>query len=307
MSQTAYRLIRRRTLWSFLVAAALMATACGGGDSTPSATAPSTSSPTASPVATGTPTGTTEVILATTTSTVDSGLLDTLLPEFEKQTGYTVKPLSLGSGQALETGARGEADVLLVHSPKAEEEFMAAGNGINRTLVMHNDFVIVGPADDPAGIKGTTDAAAAMKKIAAASATFVSRGDDSGTNALEKKLWEAAAIDPEGQGWYLKTGQGMAATLMVANEKDGYTISDRGTYLSQKANLALAVLVEGDKALLNVYHVIMVNPAKHPDVNQAGAQAFLDFLVAPATQEMIAKFGVDKYGQALFIPDAGKE
>ena len=300
MSSSAYR----RPLWLLVLVAAMLGVVCGDGDltPTPSATVPSTARP-----PTGTPAGTTEVILATTTSTVDSGLLDILLPEFEKQTGYTVKPLSLGSGQALETGARGEADVLLVHSPKAEEGFMAAGDGVNRTLVMHNDFIIVGPAEDPAGIKDMTDAPEAMKKIAAAGATFVSRGDDSGTNALEKKLWEAAAIDPEGQGWYLKTGQGMAATLLVANEKDGYTISDRGTYLSQKANLALVALVEGDEALFNVYHVIMVNPAKHPDVNEAGAKAFLDFLVAPATQEMIGKFGVEEYGQALFVPDAGKE
>jgi tungstate transport system substrate-binding protein len=202
-------------------------------------------------------------------------------------------------------GQKGEADVLLVHAPDSEKQFMSDGYGVNRQLVMHNDFILIGPPSDPAKIKGTKTADA-LKAIAAAKALFVSRGDNSGTDQLDKKLWKGLGIDTKGQSWYQETGQGMGATLGVAAEKKGYTISDRATYLAQKSKLGLDVLVEGDQALLNVYHVIQVNPAKFPKVNAEGAKAFADFMVAKDTQDAIGKFGVDKYGQALFFADAGK-
>jgi tungstate transport system substrate-binding protein len=247
-----------------------------------------------------------KLILSTTTSTVDTGLLDALLPVFEKQTGYAVTPLSLGSGQALETAARGEADVLLVHSPDAELAFMAAGSGIDRKLVMHNDFVIVGSSKDAAGLSGDAQAVDAFQRIATAKAPFVSRGDNSGTNAEELKLWTLAGIVPKGQSWYVESGTGMGQTLSIANEKSGYTLSDRGTYLAQQKNLQLSVLVQGDPTLLNIYHVIRTNPAKSDKLNVAAAKAFEEFMVASATQKLIADYGKDKFGQALFFPDAGK-
>jgi tungstate transport system substrate-binding protein len=247
------------------------------------------------------------VILATTTSTQDSGLLDVLLPIFEKQTGYFVKTIAVGSGQAMAMGQKGEADVLLVHSPAAEEKFIADSFGINRKLVMHNDYIIVGPADDPAKIKGMKSTPESFRKIASAAGLFLSRGDNSGTNAKEKEVWKAAGINPEGQKWYQQTGLGMGQTLNVANEKDGYTLADRGTYLSLKKNLKLDILMEGDAILLNIYHVIEVNPTKWPKVNVAGAKAFSDFMVAKATQDVIKTYGVEKFGAALFFPDAGKK
>jgi tungstate transport system substrate-binding protein len=247
-----------------------------------------------------------DLILATTTSTQDSGLLDTLIPMFQTKTGYVVKTVAVGSGAAMTMGERGEADVLLVHSPDAEVTFVANGFGINRKLLMHNDFIIVGPAADPVGIKGMASATEALKKIAAAKAVFLSRGDNSGTNALEIKLWKAAAIDTKGQSWYQSTGQGMGATLTVTAEKNGYTITDRATQLATAATTKLAILVEGDKSLLNIYHVIEVNPAKWPKVNAAGAKAFSDFMIDPATQKVIGEFGVAKYGKPLFFSDAGK-
>lgn len=247
-----------------------------------------------------------DLILATTTSTQDSGLLDTLIPLFEKQTGYKVKTIAVGSGQAMTMGERGEADVLLVHAPDSEKKFMDAAHGASRKLVMHNDFIIIGPAADPAKIKGENMATAALKKIADAKSIFVSRGDNSGTDQLEKKLWTTASIDTKGQSWYQSTGQGMGATLNVAAEKDGYTISDRATYLANAKNSKLQILVEGDSSLLNIYHVITVNPNKSDKINSAGAISFSDFMVAKDTQDVISKFGIDKYGQALFFADAGK-
>ncbi|MRR57776.1 MAG: tungsten ABC transporter substrate-binding protein [Deltaproteobacteria bacterium] len=247
------------------------------------------------------------LILATTTSTQDSGLLDELLPVFEKSTGYFVKTISVGSGQAMKMGEKGEADVLLVHSPDAEKKFVAEGYGVNRRLVMHNDFIVLGPASDPAKIKGVKTTKDAMKKIADAGALFLSRGDNSGTHALEKKLWKGAGLNPEGQKWYQQTGLGMGQTLSVAAEKNGYTIADRGTYLSLRKNLGLDILLEGDASLLNIYHVIEVNPAKWPKVNAAGAKAFADFMVSKKAQAIIKTFGVKKFGGALFFPDAGKK
>ena len=250
--------------------------------------------------------GSDELILATTTSTQDSGLLDVLIPQFEKEHSYKVKTLAKGSGEALRLASEGEADVVLAHSPKAEEDFMAAGNGESRLVVMHNDFIIVGPADDPAGVRGLTSAADALKKIASAEAVFLSRGDESGTHTKEKSLWTAAGLEPGGS-WYQETGQGMGETLDVASQKQGYTLSDRGTYLAQKANLDLNLLVEGDKALFNQYHVMVVDPKKHSNVNAEGARAFASFITSPEVQATIGQFGVKEHGQALFIPDAGQE
>jgi tungstate transport system substrate-binding protein len=247
------------------------------------------------------------IILATTTSTQDSGLLDELLPVFQKDTGYFVKTISVGSGQAMKMGEKGEADVLLVHSPDAEKKFVQDSYGVNRRLVMHNDFIVLGPAADPAKISTEKMTKQAMAKIAAANALFLSRGDNSGTHALEKKLWKAAGLNPEGQKWYQQTGLGMGQTLSVAAEKNGYTISDRATYLALQKNLGLKILMEGDASLLNIYHVIEVNPAKWPKVNVAGAKAFANFMVSKKAQAIIKTYGVKKYGAPLFFPDAGKD
>ena len=246
------------------------------------------------------------LILATTTSTQDTGLLDVLVPEFEKQTGYVVKTVSVGTGAALAMGEKGEADVLLVHSPAAEMALVEKGFATNRMLVMHNDFLIIGPANDPAGIKGLKSSAEALKKIKDTNNMFISRGDKSGTHTMELNLWKAAGITPAVSANYQEAGQGMGATLTIANQKNAYTLTDRGTYLAQKKNIALVPVVEGEKALLNIYHVMTVNPEKWPKVNFDGAKAFADFMVAPATQEIIKTYGVDKYAEPLFFPDAGK-
>ena len=292
-----------------LMTLVLVAAACSSAASpSPQASVPAASVAPASAApasAAATPDVNRTLILATTTSTQDSGLLDVLVPAFELSTGYVVKTVAVGSGQAMAMGKECNADVLLVHSPAAEVEFMDAGSGIDRRLVMHNDFVIVGPAADPAGIKGTPKAADALAKIAAAEATFVSRADKSGTNAKELALWKAANITPKG-AWYLESGQGMGPTLQIASEKGGYTLTDRATYLAMKDKLNLDILVEGEAGLLNVYHVISVNPAKCPGVNTAGATAFADYLVSADGQALIGEFGTEKFGQPLFVPDAGK-
>jgi tungstate transport system substrate-binding protein len=245
------------------------------------------------------------LILATTTSTQDSGLLDALLPAFTDDTGWQVKPLAVGSGQAIELGRRGEADVLLVHSPKAEEEFVAEGTAGDRRLVMHNDFVLVGPSADPAGI-GDLSPEEAMRKIADSKAGFASRGDESGTHAREQQLWEAARTTPSGS-WYRSTGQGMGETLRVASETSAYTLTDRATYLSQKENLTLEMLNEGDLALLNIYHVIEMTTDAGDRVQPDGAKAFADWMVGEKAQGMIEEFGAEEFGQSLFVPDAGKD
>jgi len=247
------------------------------------------------------------IILSTTTSTQDSGLLDVLIPIFEKKTGYFVKTIAVGSGQAMAMGQKGEADVLLVHSPAAEKKFVAEGYGVNRRLVMHNDYIVVGPAEDPAKIKGMKATTEVFKKIASAGGLFLSRGDNSGTHAKETSIWKAAGINPEKQKWYQQTGLGMGQTLNVTSEKKGYTLADRGTYLALKKNLSLDILAEGDAILLNIYHVIEVNPAKWPKVNAAGARAFADFMVSKEVQDIVKTFGVDKFGSPLFFPDAGKK
>jgi tungstate transport system substrate-binding protein len=246
------------------------------------------------------------VILSTTTSTQDSGLLDMLVPLFEKESGYSVKTISVGTGQAVVLGAKGDADVVLVHAPSLEKKYAADGKLLNRRLVMYNDFVIIGPKNDPARIGSTKGATAAFQAIAGAKANFVSRGDNSGTHTLEKELWKTAGVEPKGS-WYIEAGQGMGATLGIANERNAYTITDRGTYLAFGKRVSLPVLLEGDHALLNIYSVLEVNPANGQRVNSAGGKAFADFLVGPRAQKVIRDFGVEKFGQPLFVPVAGKK
>lgn len=244
------------------------------------------------------------VILSTTTSTQDSGLLDVLVPLFERQTGYSVKTIAIGTGQALALAGRGEADVVLAHAPALEKKYIADGKMLNRRLVMYNDFVIIGPAEDPAKIKRMTKAADAMKAIASTGSRFVSRGDNSGTHNLEKELWKLAGVEPQ-TGWYIESGQGMGATLGIADDRKAYTLTDRGTYLAFQKRVRLPILLEGDRPLLNLYSVMEVNPANGPKVNTAGGKAFADFMVSADVQRVIKTFGVDKYGQPLFVPVAG--
>lgn len=244
------------------------------------------------------------VILSTTTSTQDSGLLDVLVPLFERQTGYSVKTIAVGTGQALALAGRGEADVVLAHAPALEKKYIADGKMLNRRLVMYNDFVIIGSAEDPAKIKGMTKAADAMKAIASTGSRFVSRGDNSGTHNLEKELWKLAGVEPQ-TGWYIESGQGMGATLGIADDRKAYTLTDRGTYLAFQKRVRLPILLEGDRPLLNLYSVMEVNPANGPKVNTAGGKTFADFMVSADVQRVIKTFGVDKYGQPLFVPVAG--
>jgi tungstate transport system substrate-binding protein len=283
-----------------VIAGAILLASCasGRGDAVPSSSATvAAASPSPSPARP-------DLLLATTTSTQDSGLLDVLIPDFEKKTGYKVKTSAVGTGAALAIGARGDADVVLVHAPSLEQDFMTQGNGDRRLFVMHNDFIVVGPPSDPAQLKGKP-VLDALKALAAARATFISRGDNSGTDVLEKALWKQAGITPA-KPWYVEAATGMGQTLQIASEKNAYTITDRATYLSQKAHLQLDIVNGGDPPLLNYYHVITVNPTKFPKVNNAGANAFADYLVHPDTQKIIAAFGLDKFGQQLFFPDAGK-
>jgi tungstate transport system substrate-binding protein len=242
--------------------------------------------------------------LATTTSTQSSGLLDVLVPRFRAVTGIEVKVVAVGTGQALELGRRGDADVLLVHDPDAEQRFMDEGFGTDRREVMHNDFVLIGPPADPAGVKGQTSAAEAFARIARRGSPFVSRGDESGTHQKEKAVWRQAGVEPRGD-WYLSAGGGMGQVLRLASEKRSYTLSDRGTFLALRQGLDLPVLVEGDPLLVNPYHVISVNPAKHPHVHRGEAQEFADFLLSPGGKDLIGDFGRDRFGQPLFFLGAG--
>lgn len=241
------------------------------------------------------------IILATTTSLQDAGLLDLLIPLFERQSGYRVKAVAVGSGQAIAMGRRGEADLLLAHAPKDEQDFMAKGFGSRRRAVMQNDFVLVGPPRDPAQTRGQP-ISEALKRISRTQTLFLSRGDYSGTHSRERELWRLAALSPEGKRWYQETGLGMGQTLSIASEKRGYTLTDRGSWLALRKNLTLELLVQGDADLINSYHVIEVSPAVNPRINAAGARALADFLVSPATQALIGRFGVSDYGQALFVP-----
>jgi tungstate transport system substrate-binding protein len=277
--------MKRRTLWTFLALTLALVAGCKP-----------TPGPNLAPEVQ-------TVILATTTSTYDSGLLDYLLPDFEAQYNAKVEVIAVGTGQAIKTTEQGDADVVLVHARAREDKFVAEGYGVNRQDVMYNDFVIVGPKDDPAGIEGMTDAAAALAKIAEAQAAFASRGDESGTHSKEKAIWEKAGIEPGGD-WYLSLGQGMGATLTFANEKGSYTLTDRGTYLSRQEGLELPILVEGDPILFNPYGVIAVNPDKHSHVKYELAMKLIEWLTSVDTQEKIGEFGKDRFGMPLFTPDS---
>ncbi|MBO0958966.1 substrate-binding domain-containing protein [Neobacillus sp. MM2021_6] len=279
----------------FIVLFALMLlvlSACGNSDSKDAA-AKETKKPAPKPAPT-------EMILATTTSTQDSGLLDVLLPMFEKEYNVKVKPIAVGTGQALEMGTKGEADVLLVHAPAAEKAVVDAGDAINYKRVMYNDFILVGPKENPAGVSGD-DIKGAFKKLADTKSIFVSRGDDSGTHKKELGIWTAAAVQPAGD-WYVSTGQGMGQTLQVAAEKKGYVLTDRATWLAQEKNLdTLKIAVEGGNDLMNIYHVMQVNPEKHDKVNSKDAEKFVNFMVDAKTQDVIENFGKKEYGQSLFF------
>jgi tungstate transport system substrate-binding protein len=283
----------RRGAWLVLaVLGMLAAAACGGAAAGPAAT------PAAGDA--GRPGG--SLILATTTSTQDSGLLDVLVPLFEAETGTRVKVIAVGSGAALEMGRRGDADAVLSHAPEAEAPLAASGDLVEGRRVMHNDFVIAGPPSDPAGVRGAGSIGEAMRRIAAAG-TFVSRGDNSGTHAKELALWQAAGLDPAAVRRE-ETGQGMGATLNIADQRRAYTLTDRATYLALRGRLELTVLFAGDAALQNVYHVYVVNPEKHPGVKAAQARAWAAFLVSEEAQRVIAAFGRDRYGEPLFFADA---
>ncbi len=245
----------------------------------------------------------TELILATTTSTKDSGLLDEIIPDFEEEYNVTVKVVAVGTGAALEMGEKGEADILLVHARASEDEFMEAEYGSVRKDVMYNDFVVLGPKDDSAGVKNMDSVTDVFDKIAKGKSVFITRGDDSGTYKKEKKMWEAAETDPSGD-WYRSTGQGMGASLQVASEQQAYVLTDRATYLSQKDNLDLEIMVEGDDKLFNPYGVMAVNPDKFSKVNNDDAMDFIDWLTSIEVQEKIGEYGKDEYGQALFTPDS---
>ena len=303
-------LVKGRNMKKFfaLVMIMLMIMVVFAGCKTISTTAETTAAETTAATTTTAPENPT-LILASTTSTQDSGLFDELIPAFEKVSGYKVKVIAVGSGEAIKLGERGEADVLLVHSRKAEDQFIADGYGINRKDVMHNDFIIVGPESDPAKIKGLESAAEALKAIADSGSVFLSRADDSGTYKLELSIWEKAQVKPAGD-WYIETGQGMGETLIIAREKQGYTLTDNATWFATKSSpgSSLAELVKGDKALYNPYGVIAVNPDKHPDlkINYKGATAFIDFITGEQGQKIIKEFGVVEYGKPLFYPDVIK-
>lgn len=247
--------------------------------------------------------GTTDVVVLTTTTTRDSGILDAIVSGFEASKPYKVKAIVAGSGDVLKQGASGEGDVLLIHSPAAEQAWMASGNGTSRRLVMFNDFVVVGPPADPAGVKGLAPDKA-LARIAEHQAAFVSRGDQSGTHVRELQLWKEASVDPRGKPWYRETGQGQGLTMDVASQTDAYALTDRGTFQVAHKRLQLAILVEGDARLRNIYHVMTVDPKKFPRVNAAGGTAFADYLVSPEGQKVIGEFGKDKFPQPLFRPVA---
>lgn len=292
--------MKRLYLLFVLLMTALFVTACGA-EATPETTPETTAEAVEGVEATEETVDNTRLILATTTSTNDSGLLDAILPDFEESSGYDVEVVAVGTGQALALGEAGDADVLLVHARAREDAFVESGNGSARYDVMFNDFVIIGAEDDPAGIMGN-DAAGAFTAISEAESAFISRGDDSGTHTKERSVWEEAGITPEGD-WYQEAGQGMGAVITIANEQQAYTLTDRGTFISRSAEgLDLVILVEGDPALSNPYGVIPVSQEAHPNVNAEGAQAFVEWLTSVETQEMIAAYQVNE--QQLFFPDS---
>lgn len=304
----------KRNLWtliSMLLLFSIMITGCATPAEPPEVTEPpEVEEPTEVPPAEEQPTEVSEpeegdsIILATTTSTQDSGLLDFILPDFEAETGIQVEVIAVGTGQAIALGEDGNADVLLVHARSLEDAFMDAGHGVRREDVMYNDFVIVGPPDDPADIEGMNRAPRAFEEIASAEAPFVSRGDESGTHTKEKAIWDEAGIDPSGD-WYISAGQGMGAVLTMADEQLAYTLSDRATYLARTLEgTELVILVEGDPILFNPYGVIAVNPEKSEEINNELANTFIDWLISVPTQEMISEFGVEDFGAPLFTPDS---
>lgn len=282
--------MRKGRLSLFLFLMLLMTSACGNGEQVP----PSASESDANADFTKE-----EIILATTTSTEDSGLLDEVLPPFEQKTGIKVKVVAVGTGQAIKLGEDGNADVLLVHSRKAEDQFVADGYGINAHDVMYNQFLVIGPKSDPVGIKGMSSVTEAFKKIAATQSPFISRGDDSGTHKKELSVWEKSGINPTGD-WYISAGQGMGATLQMANEKNAYTLIDEATYLAQKSDLD--ILVQGDETLLNPYGIIQVKSTGKPEL----AEQLISYFVSDETQKLIGEFGKDEYGKGLFVPNAKK-
>jgi tungstate transport system substrate-binding protein len=287
--------MHRRLSTLFLIVMALLALAACQPIQAPAA-------PAAEEAAAPAP-GAGRLVLATTTSTQDSGLLDFILPDFEAQAGVPVDVIAVGTGQSLQIGADGNADVVLVHARAQEDEFMDAGHGVRREDVMFNDFVIVGPESDPAGIAGM-NAADALAAIAAAEAPFISRGDNSGTHTKELAIWEAAGVEPAGD-WYQSVGQGMGAVLNMSNEQQAYTLSDRATYLARTLEgLELAILAEGDPVLFNPYGVIAVNPEKNPNIQSDLANQFIDWIISVPVQETIGQFGVEEFGQPLFTPDS---
>ena len=313
--------IKALALGMVAAAFALTLTACGGSAPAPAATsgsaapeaAPAATSPEAAPAAVETsadtsaapaaaPAADAKVIrISTTTSVNDSGLLPYLQPYFEEATGYTMEVTSAGTGAAIEKGRTGDADALLVHAKASEEEFINEGFGVERIPFMYNFFVIVGPADDPAGIAGCETAADAFAKIAESGAKFVSRGDDSGTNKKELQLWEAAGIDPSAEEWYINAGQGMGATLTMAGEEQAYTLTDKGTYLSHEVKDSLPILLGESEDMKNTYSMIAISPEAWPDTNIDGANAFIDWMTSADASELIAAYGVEQYGEPLFF------
>ena len=291
-----------------VVCACVFLVACGPAAATSpeqataetAATIASTAGPTAIPRANNP----TDLILSTTTSTQDSGLLDALLPLFEQQSGYRVKTIAVGSGAAIALGQRGEADVVLAHAPENEKQFVDSGAGIDRQLIMYNDFILVGPTDAASSARDKPDVLEALRAVAAGKATFISRGDNSGTHQLEQRLWKAAGITPQQQSWYVESGSGMGQTLQIADQRQAYTLSDRATYLAARQRLALVVAFEGDPLLVNIYHAIAVNAERFAQVNGEGARALIQFLLAPQTQQLIGEFGRETFGEALFTPCA---
>ncbi|MCT4660262.1 MAG: substrate-binding domain-containing protein [Tissierellales bacterium] len=246
----------------------------------------------------------TSIILSTTTSTENSGLLDAILPVFKEQTNIDVKVVAVGTGKALQMGRDGEADVLLVHAKPSEETFVSENHGVERFDVMYNDFVIVGPESDPAGLKEyASNVVEALKKLNSSGEKFISRGDDSGTHKKEKSLWASAEITPEGDN-YISAGKGMGDVIQMTDEMQGYTMSDRATFLSMSDKIDLKVIVEGDEILFNQYGVIAVNPEKNDKINSKGADEFIKWLLSEETQKLISEFGVEKFGQPLFVPNA---
>jgi len=298
--------VRSAILLSAALVAVAASAACGDDSASPKPTTAAISPAAAQPSPTVKPTmigG--SMILATTTSTQDSGLLDVLVPKFKELTGIDVKVIAVGTGAALEMGAKGDADAVLVHAPASEKKYIDSGDIVEGKLVMHNDFILVGPPSDPAKVKGLKDLNAAMVAIAAVG-PFISRGDASGTNTKELELWKTAGIGIKAVKNREETGQGMGATLNVADQRAGYTLTDRATYLAQKKHLKLDIVFELAKPLLNIYHVYLVSPAKHPAVKAVQGRAFVAWMVARETQALIASFGKAEFGQPLFVADAGK-